>query len=144
MVQVGCREASGVREMQDTKQKGWVTPHHRSPRLACCKPGGRAIFFFFYPVGFLWRWWGRMGRKRTDCNFRAEGSWRAGKEQETTGEGTLQSTQSYQFSVDGHNKALQNTSSTAHTDSENQEGKEAWLHSHRMSRHQVPPLPVIF
>lgn len=48
MVQVGCREASGVREMQDTKQKGWVTPHHRSPRLACCKPGGRAIFFFFF------------------------------------------------------------------------------------------------
>lgn len=31
--------------MQDTEQRGWVTLHHRSLRLACCKPGGRAIFF---------------------------------------------------------------------------------------------------
>lgn len=45
VLQVGCREATGVREMQDTEQRGWLTLHHRSPRLACCKPGGRAVSF---------------------------------------------------------------------------------------------------
>lgn len=45
VLQAGCREATGVREVQDTEQRGWVAPHYRSPRLACCKPGGRAGFF---------------------------------------------------------------------------------------------------
>lgn len=69
MVQVGCREASGVREMQDTKQKGWVTPHHRSPRLACCKPGGRAIFFFFLSSWVLMEVVGEDGKKENRLQF---------------------------------------------------------------------------
>lgn len=46
VLQVGCREATVVRGMQHTEWRGWVASRHRSPRLACCKPGGRAIFFF--------------------------------------------------------------------------------------------------
>lgn len=42
----GCGEATGTRGMQDAKQRGWVVSLRRSPGLACCKSGGRDIFFF--------------------------------------------------------------------------------------------------
>lgn len=87
-----------------------------------------------------------MGR-RTDCSSGAEERWRVGKEQETWEREphrnicsrAAKAIDSQQMDTTKPYK----TPPAQPTDSEKQEGKEAWLYGHRMSRHQVPSLPII-
>lgn len=88
-----------------------------------------------------------MGRRRTDCSSGAEESWRVGKEEER------QEREPQKNSCSRTPKAINSQQMDAPkpyktppaqcTDIKKQEDKEVWLYGHRMSRHQVPSLPVI-
>lgn len=93
-----------------------MASHLSSPGLACCKPGGRDIFFIL-ASWFLMGAVGEEGKKQNRLQYSVEESRRVGKGQETQ-EGApqghlLQSTQSRRASADRHTKDLQDTSTMA-------------------------------
>lgn len=68
VLQVGCGEATKARGMQDTERRGWVASRHSSSGLACCKPGGRDIFFL--ASWFLMGAVGEDGKKQNRLQYR--------------------------------------------------------------------------